>query len=199
MDYFTPFTVPIFYEECNIPSKDSLIKSLSYLVRNDKNKLKQVNNIQRYKFSTDFISTITEKYNNIFYGSLQNSRNSTPILITSWYNQYDAGGDIPTHSHKNSYWSGVYYPYGNEDSPIVFENPIEQSMIICPEYDEQNNFTYQTFKVSCKKETIIFFPSYLRHYTLPSTSTKHSISFNFFVEGSLSIETKSSFNIKIIG
>ena len=197
MYHFTPFVVPIFCNSCNFSEKDILIKSLTEKIKNNNQNLKQINDIEKFSFSQKFISFIKTNFNEIFYQQLNHTTNTKPILISSWYNYYEKDGEIPTHSHKNSYYSGIYYPYGNNESPIFFENPLEQSLIICPEVKERNNFNYITFKISCPEESILFFPSYLRHYTMAGTGIKHSISFNFFVEGSLNAETKSNFEVSI--
>ena len=196
MNYFTPFMIPIFYEDCSFTEKDNLIKSLTQKIEKNNNKLKQVTNIQDFLFTHNFISFIKTKFKEVFYNQLNYTTNTTPLLVSCWYNYYENGGEIPTHSHKNSFYSGIYYPYGNIESPIFFENPIEQSLIICPEVEDHNNFNYINFKVTSPKESILFFPSYLRHYTLAGSAIKHSISFNFFVEGSLNAGTQSNFKIK---
>tara|TARA_Y100001970_G_scaffold243606_1_gene309016 strand:- start:50 stop:652 length:603 start_codon:yes stop_codon:yes gene_type:complete len=197
MNYFTPFTVPIFYEDCSFIEKDNLIESLTQKIKNNNDNLKQVLDIQDFLFAKNFISFIETKFKEVFYNHLNHTTNTTPFLVSSWYNYYEKGGEIPTHSHKNSFYSGIYYPYGNNKSPIFFENPLEQSLIIYPEVKDHNNFNYITFKVSCPQETILFFPSYLRHYTMAGSGIKHSISFNFFIEGSLNAKTKSNFKIKV--
>ena len=187
--------IPIFYEDCSFTEKDNLIKSLTQKIEKNNNKLKQVTNIQDFLFTHNFISFIKTKFKEVFYNQLNYTTNTTPLLVSCWYNYYENGGEIPTHSHKNSFYSGIYYPYGNTTSPIFFENPIEQSLIVCPEVKDRNNFNYINFKVTCPNETILFFPSYLRHYTMAGSGIKHSISFNFFVEGSLNAHTKSNFKI----
>jgi|TARA_X000001036_G_C20411376_1_gene697181 hypothetical protein len=191
MNYFTPFMVPIFYEDCFFAERDTLIQSLTEKVRNNNPGLNQVNNIKDEQF--DYF--VQSKFEDVFYNQLNHTKKAKPVLVSCWYNFYETGAEIPTHSHKNSYYSGVYYPYGNIESPIIFENPLEQSLIICPEVEERNNFNYITYKVSCPGECILFFPSYLRHYTMAGSNKKHSISFNFFVEGLLSAGTKSNFNV----
>ena len=192
MNYFTPFVVPIFYEDCSFAEKDTLIQSLTENIVDNNQGLKQVDNIKDEQFD----SFVQSKFEDVFYNQLNHTKKTKPVLVSCWYNFYDFCRDTHTLTQEFILLLVMYYPYGNLESPIFFENPLEQSLIVCPEVEE-TCFNYVTYKVSCPGECILVFPRYLRHYTMASRSKKHSISFNFFVEGLLSAGTKSNFNINL--
>ena len=112
-----------------------------------------------------------------------------PIRLQNmWINISPRGSSNKTHTHPQSYFSGVYYvskPY--DSGNIVFEHmgidtinsywPFLQSPYQ-KEYNVKNSVQYQ-FESSTGD--CLVFPSYYRHYVRPNLSSEDriSISFNF--------------------
>jgi len=120
-------------------------------------------------------------------------------ITTSWITKIDPGGYAQLHSHKNSFYSGVYYfdEYTPQSSPIEFETPLRSHWdfyIIPREFSIMNSFSW---KVPPEKNLLIFFPSYLQHRVLTNQESKsrYSLAFNIVPVGECG-EGDSTFNYK---
>ncbi len=106
-------------------------------------------------------------------------------ISSMWLNTYKEKQFIHPHWHPNSWLSGVYYPYGCESSPISFETPLP-CPTISPNIKHKTNFNQELAEYNIKVESLLIFPSWLRHYTVPnSTDEKISIAFNIWPRGLL--------------
>jgi len=110
------------------------------------------------------------------------------VLQNMWINISPPNSSNKTHTHPQSYFSGVYYvskPY--DSGNIVFEH-IGMELINSywpfvntpyqKEYNVNNSVSYN---LNCNTGDCVIFPSYYRHYvdTNNSKDDRISISFNF--------------------
>jgi hypothetical protein len=120
-------------------------------------------------------------------------------MTTSWLTETKKGSGSFIHNHKNSYFSGVlYFTEDLSQSPIRFVNPLRDLQSILIPAKNYNLFNSNTWDFEVNKGTLIFFPSYLQHGIIVSTSdiVRYSLAFNFFPEGEFSF-ADSSLRIKI--
>ena len=105
------------------------------------------------------------------------------IITTSWFTKTKKGQQSIFHSHKNSFYSGVYYfgDYSEDSAPIAFENPLTPFMdfYMYPsgEWTIKNS---QTWEITPRKNLLILFPSYIRHTIMRSEDdgVRESLAFN---------------------
>ena len=115
-------------------------------------------------------------------------------ISTSWLTKTVKGESAFTHAHSNCFWSGVYF-YGEkycESSPLVFENPLKSTLLtgIFPyptRATDHNKFEYEL--LPCKN-TLVLFPSYLKHKILEHKSEfpRYSLAFNIVPIGEYGVE-----------
>ena len=100
-------------------------------------------------------------------------------IITSWVNILNKNEYIDSHSHDNSYISGVFYL--TESSPILFNSPLTELFKFKHDY-----YSNKEKKVSIKPQPnlLLLFPSYLGHI-VPSSNVnnRYSIAFNIIPKG----------------
>ena len=97
------------------------------------------------------------------------------IVTTSWLTKTEPGTDSQFHSHKNSYYSGVYYydTYTDDMGGIDFDSPIEhlKSYHLPPEQIHMTNA--MTWSLPVQENILLFFPSYLKHKVAMNKSDKN--------------------------
>ena len=105
------------------------------------------------------------------------------VMTKSWVTKIEKSGIGDWHRHGNNYYSGVFYfdDYNDDSSPIEFKTPMGIYKFFAFEVSEYNanNAKYRSFY--CPKNTLIFFPAYLRHRIglHKSDLPRHSLAFNF--------------------
>ena len=107
-------------------------------------------------------------------------------ITTSWISKTDKKQQSIYHNHKNSMYSGVYYPIVDEDSaPLLFHHDDNVSFNL--ETTESNINNSSEIKVTPQSDTVIFFPSGLYHCIGEhlSNKTRYCIAFNLFPVGKL--------------
>jgi uncharacterized protein (TIGR02466 family) len=107
-------------------------------------------------------------------------------ISTSWISKTDKKQQSIYHNHKNSMYSGVYYPTVDEDSaPLLFHHDDYVSFNL--ETTESNINNSSEIKVTPQSDTVIFFPSGLYHCIGEhlSDKTRYCIAFNLFPVGKL--------------
>ena len=107
-------------------------------------------------------------------------------ITTSWISKTDKKQQSIYHNHKNSMYSGVYYPTVDEDSaPLLFHHDDYVSFNL--ETTESNINNSSEIKVTPQSDTVIFFPSGLYHCIGEhlSNKTRYCIAFNLFPVGKL--------------
>ncbi len=119
-------------------------------------------------------------------------------ITTSWCTKMEKGLYSQYHNHKNTYWSGVFYPE-ESDGKIEFKNPCMNltSFFIVPE--EFNAYNSSSLNVTPEKNMIVFFPSYLEHRVCAHTSEepRYSLAFNIIPIGNYGEGDSSIFGLNI--
>ena len=102
-----------------------------------------------------------------------------------WSNVLKPGETHKPHTHANNLLSGVYYPYAEETSGIVFMDPRPQASVIKPAMKELLLDTCDVYQYDSNTNKIIVFPSWLQHF-VPlnnSKSDRISIAWNIQITG----------------
>ena len=159
------------------------------------------------KISTDL--RILEKYPilkkillNKFYEFIKESNlnyNNRFDISTSWLTKSENKQQCVKHSHKNCFYSGVYYygdRYDSNCGNLILSSPIQalSDFLIVPE--SWNCFNSYTFQIYPQPSLVVFFPSYIVHKfeSNYSNNPRYSLAFNivpigFYGEGDSSYDT----------
>lgn len=185
-------TLPIFPEAClyfcflNVDN----IKIMNYLKKlkyqktnnNDENSYisSNLNIFKELKFLKKKINEHVHNYlNNILEYKIKYK------FLNSWSTKTKINSFSEKHVHKNTFLSGVYYPFGNENFTIkFFKNDSSSFFEIIPEKYNHFNSVVQEIKI-LKNNSLILFPSNLSHAIAKNNSNfiRYSIAFNINPKG----------------
>ena len=100
-------------------------------------------------------------------------------ITTSWGTKMEKNEVSNFHNHKNTFWSGVFYPE-DSDGDIEFRNPCTNLTSFFIEPKEYNIYNANGYYVKPRKNMIIFFPSYLEHRICAhkNENPRYSLAFN---------------------
>jgi uncharacterized protein (TIGR02466 family) len=179
---FTPFSVPIFMTDACWKDRQVVHEIISETETENKKFGQRLNLEQDIRFDSlkelilSIVPSLTERL----------GLNTPDCEISSmWLNTFKENEFIHPHWHVNSWLSGVYYPYGCETSPISFESPLP-CPTLSPAIKNKTQFNQEIAEYRIKTESFLFFPSWLRHYTVPTgPEEKISIAFNIWPRGLL--------------
>lgn len=108
-------------------------------------------------------------------------------MTSSWGTRAEQGSQSQYHYHANNFYSGVFYfdEYADNAGPIMFESPLQSQNFYSFKIEEYNLHNARTHSLNLRKNTLIFFPSYLKHKIGLHLSEKprYSIAFNFHPTG----------------
>lgn len=108
----------------------------------------------------------------------------SPLVITNmWVNRYMKDAEIHNHIHSNSLLSGVFY--FDEIGGTIFNNPVGDVKDMVKEDFVVNTMSNSnSMTIASKKNTLVIFPSWIRHGSVPNpTDTpRYSLSFNCVTE-----------------
>jgi len=110
----------------------------------------------------------------------------TPYITQSWLNYTESGQFHHTHSHSNSYISGVLYFNCHETlDKIKFYG--KRYNTIEPNVKNYNHFNSDSWWFEVKTKEVILFPSSLAHGVdiKQGNNTRISIAFNVFIKGTV--------------
>jgi uncharacterized protein (TIGR02466 family) len=120
-------------------------------------------------------------------GYLQNIYNPIndiePYITQSWVNLTREAEYHPSHSHQNSFISGVFYLKVDDTDSIRFMRSNTSAIYLHPK--EFNDFNSGSWRVPVEELSLLIFPSDLVH-EVPVKLSRHdrvSLSFNSFVKG----------------
>ena len=112
-------------------------------------------------------------------------------ITQMWMNSLQPGQGHHRHSHHNTLWSGVFYLNGeNKEFPSInFENPFYRHFVLS--YEQMNEYNCNNWSVPSKKDKLVLFPSYMRHWVDENNTDKErmSISFNIILRGRYEAES----------
>lgn len=111
-------------------------------------------------------------------------------ICDSWATKTLKKGFSQKHSHDNSFLSGVYYPFGSDETKICFHKPLRYTFWNI-EVKEFTPFNISTFTLNIKDNTLIFFKSYLEHEIVKyfGNDARYSIAFNIVPRGLIGTPT----------
>ena len=103
----------------------------------------------------------------------------TFIITTSWITKTeDTQSEL--HSHKNSFYSGVYYfdEYSEDSGSLQFKSPLfsHSDFYLTPK--KWNMMNNNSWTISPEKNLLVFFPSYLEHRIINNKDKRRSLAFN---------------------
>ena len=114
------------------------------------------------------------------------SNNITPYITQSWLNYMGPNQQCHTHTHSNSYVSGILYVKCHETlDKITFYNEDYHAIELC--IKNQNLFNSDSWVFPVKTKDVVMFPSSLTHGvdTTEGDDTRISLVFNVFIKGTL--------------
>jgi uncharacterized protein (TIGR02466 family) len=116
-----------------------------------------------------------------------------------WSNVATQGHEHQTHSHPNSFYSGVLYLQSPEGAPrLSFVDPRPAAKVIRPDYNHEMTFNAAEYKMATDAGLCYFFPSWLEHYVgggYEFNDERISISFNIMIDAEIKNRTMQ-WNIK---
>jgi uncharacterized protein (TIGR02466 family) len=112
-------------------------------------------------------------------------------ITTSWVVKHNENHRGKSHFHRNSLFSGVVYLQVSDNSgDIIFlnssKNPLYPTEIEL-QATEYNVFNALSWAITPKQNSILIFPSHVKHKVTPNKSNKdrYVIAFNIFPSGIL--------------
>ncbi len=145
--------------------------------------------MDKYILESEELSDIKEfiegKLQDYFDEVISAHGRAKPVLTQSWLNYTDKNQSHHSHRHQNSFISGVLYIKVSSGDSITLLG----SNFGCLQLEtiSATDFNYSRHEESVSNGGIILFPSDLEHEVKESTedSTRISLAFNSFVEGTL--------------
>jgi uncharacterized protein (TIGR02466 family) len=114
-------------------------------------------------------------------------KNTDYKICNSWLTKSKPGQFSTSHSHRNSWLSGVYYPKGDPGFSIKFYHDNCSPFFSLPkEYNLYNSTEWSVFP---EDNYLILFYSQLRHKIMPNQSNndRFSLAFNVLHKGELGL------------
>ena len=110
------------------------------------------------------------------------------IITTSWMVAIREGGNIFPHKHLNSWFSGLLY-FGDDytnATHLQLENPSSGQSSIWVDMNTEYQ-PDQMHHIVPRPNLLVFFPSYLRHFSRihEEEKTRYTLAFNMFPTGEL--------------
>lgn len=183
VEIFPLFSVPLYLSNVDIDSNEVInyAKRCKYTSKIDKLHLSNETNL--IEVIPGLKKSISEHVNNYFYNILQINNSFKYYFSDSWFVKINPGGITKSHIHSNSIYSGVYYcdmEYYN--SIIFYQEKITtffNTVIYDLEFKERNQYNGNRLGITPKNNTILLFPSSLKHEVSPNISNEDRYSFAF--------------------
>jgi len=122
------------------------------------------------------IKKFIEHHAKIYWDALGYYTDVVPKIYQSWITHYHQDGFIHKHNHARSQLAGVLYLQASpEQGNLVFENPLELLLSTQPYREKIVHKSSFEQEIPVNTGDLILFPSYLKHYTLPNTTTEDRI------------------------
>jgi uncharacterized protein (TIGR02466 family) len=190
---FTSELQPIFPTPVMITNvgRDFTEEELNFLLNLEQrpNALNQSNcehRVLENEILTDLKKLLHLHLENFFYNVVKPKEKITPYITQSWVNYTTKGQAHHTHSHSNSFISGVLYiQASSETDKIFFYKNVHKTLDI--DTEEHNLFNSDSWFFTVETKQLVLFPSSLYHSVKPveGEQTRISLSFNSFLRGSL--------------
>jgi len=104
-------------------------------------------------------------------------------ITNMWINISQKGDTHMLHNHSNNIFSGVWYPFKNQITPIFFYDPRNVASFWQPRRKKLNVINSNMASFKNKQHLGLMFPSWLYHSVPPSDETRISLSWNIMIRG----------------
>ena len=138
--------------------------------------------LKRYEYSEKILLKYFHKFAKAFY-----NKDIEFKITTSWATRLRKGESIHHHNHRNCIWSSLFYygDYTEKSCALRFRNPISDEIPLCIDPNGRNPMT-SDIGIQPEKNMIIFFPSWIFHYSYPNEEhTRYSLALNFMPTGQI--------------
>ncbi len=185
MEIITPFSY-VFGEEI-IPEDLSELKTNNLFANGREQEEKAYDKnpfliLNEYKYSKKVLTNHFNKFiKEIFNYECQFK------ITTSWMTKLGVGESVHYHNHLNSLWSGVFYfdEYTENSCALQFRNPIAHTLPLAIGKSKHNVMT-KDCAIPPKHNLLIFFPSWIYHYSQPNMEKERKcLAFNFMPKGQI--------------
>jgi hypothetical protein len=115
-------------------------------------------------------------------------------IVSSWMTMVEPNAIGNNHRHYNSMFTGVYYPFAGEYSPLdISRTGLEPNSFLVPR-DQDSIFTMASCSIQPYQSLVLFFPSHIMHRITRNRGevNRHSVAFNLYPCGDLNTGTDSS-------
>lgn len=115
------------------------------------------------------------------------------VMCNSWGTLQNKGNYHPLHSHRNAFFSSVYY-ISAEESSITFttqKSKIMEGYYVDYKIKNYNCFNSTSWKLDIESGDLVIFPGELAHHSEPNQSKnkRKIIGASYFIKGTLGVET----------
>jgi uncharacterized protein (TIGR02466 family) len=173
MEIIGAFQTPIAVSETKLPSIDHFNWSIS------KNFLQTEPNLHKDEKLKWLVIDIERMANQFCNGLGYESRKF--FITQMWANKYTSQQGIHTHHHANSFFSGVIY-FDHFGSTVFLRDSNVKNILQIPVTSE-TAYSTNVYEVPSSPGRVVFFPSYLVHYSTNNTNVERTtISFNVMPE-----------------
>ena len=121
-------------------------------------------------------------YANAYYKNLKGIKDKNMHIQNLWINLNSTNSFNLTHTHPNSFLSGVFYVKVPENcGRLCFEHPCntKQHEWEDDDFDDLNIFNCTTYNMEPEENRLILFPSWLPHYVEHNQNADDRISISF--------------------
>ena len=142
--------------------------------------------VLKHKTLKNLKEDLTTKIKEYFNKIVCTNDSITPYITQSWFKYTETGQFHHSHSHLNSYLSGIFYIRAKkEEDEIVFNKSNDRQLALI--VTKPNSFNAMSCRLSVQTGDVILFPSTLEHEVLPKKGTdlRICLSFNVFVKGTI--------------
>lgn len=182
------FPTAVMSFELDAPITDlelKAIKSLDY--HNNTGNRRSDNDDVFGMYQLSRLSEFCKKCLNDYIDEVYKPESDIEAYVTqSWTNLTTGNEFHHTHSHANSFISGVLYVDGSKEDQILFRTPNPSKMIQIPprEFTDLNS---ESWWIPAKNNTVVVFPSWLVHEVpvLDRSEDRISLAFNSFLRGKI--------------
>ena len=114
------------------------------------------------------------------------------VMCNSWGTVRNKGSFHPRHSHKNAFFSSVYYISAEQSSITlsVQKSKIQEGFFVDYKVKNYNHFNSTSWEIEVEAGDMIIFPGDLAHYSEVSESKnkRKIIGSSYFIKGTLGVE-----------
>lgn len=187
-----PTPVYVFKYDGELTKRQMLLMKSLTKIQNGQNRSSENYQILKNERLKDLNNFCCDSFKEAFKKYNEDKEYPAEIYITqSWANYSSRGEAHHQHWHPNSYLSGVFYVDTVEGDSITFHNINVIRDCLVPDIDYQRKSSRAIVTINVEKNTLIIFPSWLRHSVRINNKdhTRISIAMNSFLRGVIGDES----------